>query len=108
MDTKIHDIQIQENAKGYLSIQFWSSDPREKNNTESTFKKLTLGSKKQTVGNVEWYEIHKEVICRLGKKSEMFLIEIQDIGKSNSSSLLLVPIILFDQEIISEQQKISF
>ncbi len=100
MDYKIENIQIYRNAKNERCLQFTASSPRLNNAASTVFSILTDDSEHKS----GWYPINEALYCSINK--EKVVIEIKDISSPNvRSMLLLVPAILLEKEIISEEVK---
>ncbi len=111
MDTKIKDIQIfQDKQVKYL--RFNTSNPSEQDSTNTVFEALSKGSHQIDEGGIKWQQVHENLACRLVSDNGKALFEFKEISTNNntvqSSALLLVPIIMLDKEIISEEQKDLF
>lgn len=100
MDYKIENVKIFRNAKNERCLQFTTSSPRLDNAARTVFKILS----EDCAQKGGWYVIAAQLLVVIDKAHKV--IEIKDISPAHEqSALLLVPAILLEKEIISEEAK---
>jgi hypothetical protein len=113
MYAQISDLTINPNVKGELCLSFSATSTIDSSNPTDLMRKIfsdilrrddTTPSSVMDVEGKMWQVIDEDLACRLDQDSNKIVFR-DTSSQSKSSGLILVPSILIDAQIISEEQK---